>query len=510
MSSRLLSYRHLLAALVFGLALRVFFIVRFPFVAGDSQFYEELARNWLQHGVYGLFVHGQLTPVDMRMPGYPAFLAAVYRLLGQSSKAVMAAQAFVDLATCVLVALLAARLAPASKRTIVATVALWMAALCPFTANYTAVVLTEVLATFLTTLALLLFVWILGDSSLDAPPHLLDNRDPWLRAARWLLGGFVIGLATLVRPETPLLLVAVLCVLGVRWRRPANWPQLALAGSWMVVGLLVPLTPWAVRNARTLGRAEFLSPRYAEAQGAFIPRGFYAWTGTWMVRFGDAYLAPWKLGKVPIYIETLPRSAFDSEAEYVRVDALLSRYNRNLQMTPLLDRDFALLAQERTRRRPLRTYLFIPLTRAWFMWITPRIELLPYSGKLWPPRERWRGNPTDFGVTLAFGILGLLFAGLALAGAWRHRTHPGLVLIVTYIAIRTALLTQLQTVEPRYLIVCFPLLVTLGALAWVAPQAEPENSLEADAESHGLNVPEPAGPTFSIAGRRCTSPLHAK
>jgi len=388
----------------------------------------------------------------------------------------------------------------------VVAVALWMAALCPFTANYTAVILTEVLATFLTTLALLVFVWILGDSSLDTPPHLLDKRDALLRAARWLLGGFVIGAATLVRPETPLLLVAVLCVLGVRWWRRTNWPKLVLAGSWMAVGLLVPLTPWAVRNARTLGRAEFLSPRYAEAQGGFIPRGVFAWTGTWMVRFGDAYLLPWKLGKAPIRIETLPRTAFDSEAEYARVGALLSAYNSDLQMTPLLDRDFALLAQERTRRQPLRTYLFIPLTRAWFMWITPRIELLPYSGKLWPPSSKWHGNPNDFDVTLAFGILGLVFAGLALAGAWRHRTHPGLALMVTYIAIRTTLLTQLQTVEPRYLIVCFPLITTLGALAWAAPQPEPDGSFEI-AANVALRASRRDAESRLLAGTGARSPV---
>jgi hypothetical protein len=36
--------------------------------------------------------------------------------------------------------------------------ALWLAVLCPFTANYTAVALTEVLAMFLTTLAILIFL----------------------------------------------------------------------------------------------------------------------------------------------------------------------------------------------------------------------------------------------------------------------------------------------------------------------------------------------------------------
>src|SRR6202047_3622018 len=96
---RHLSYRHLVFALSLGFALRFFFIIHFPFYAGDTKFYDELARNWLDHGVYGLFVHGQLTPVDMRMPGYPAFLAGVYAVFGRSGRAVMLVQALVDLIT---------------------------------------------------------------------------------------------------------------------------------------------------------------------------------------------------------------------------------------------------------------------------------------------------------------------------------------------------------------------------------------------------------------------------
>ncbi|MBZ5503781.1 MAG: hypothetical protein LAN59_16355, partial [Acidobacteriia bacterium] len=144
------SYKHLAAALLVGLALRLFFIVHFPFDAGDTHFYEELARNWLNHGVYGLFVQGHVLPVDMRMPGYPALLTVIYAAFGPAGKAVLIVQAIIDLMTCVLAALIAARLSPASRRTIVANAALWIAALCPFTANYSAVVLTEVLATFLT------------------------------------------------------------------------------------------------------------------------------------------------------------------------------------------------------------------------------------------------------------------------------------------------------------------------------------------------------------------------
>jgi hypothetical protein len=106
----------------------------------------------------------------------------------------------------------------------------------------------------------------------------------------------------------------------------------------------------------------------------------------------------------------------------------------------------------------------------WTMCLTPRVALLPYSGKLWPPAEKWRGNRSDFGVTLGFGILNFVYFGMALVGAWRFRRRPAVAFLITFVVIRTLFLTQLQTVEPRYVIVCFPAIVALGALAWSLAQ----------------------------------------
>ena len=232
MSARPFSFTQLGLAMAAGLALRLFFIWHFPFYSGDTKFYEELARNWLDHGVYGLYVRGVLTAVDMRVPGYPAFLAAVYFVIGRSARVAMVAQALLDLATCVLAALIAARLAPVSRRAVAGTAALWMAALCPFTADYTAVVLTETLATFFTTAAVLVFVYSLSAPALDPPVNAASDLSAPQRAfsfAGWfLLLGFIAGLGTLVRPETPLVLAAAGVTLCVRWWRPANWPKLIL------------------------------------------------------------------------------------------------------------------------------------------------------------------------------------------------------------------------------------------------------------------------------------------
>jgi hypothetical protein len=189
-------------ALCVGLGLRLFLVITLPATnSGDSPFYIELAWNWLRHRVYGLALDGKLTPVDMRAPGYPAFLASVFAFAGNSQQAVMFVQIVVDLATCVVIALIASRLAKPESRTRAALAALWLAALCPFTANYTAVVLTETLVTFLTALAILVLLetGVLGPST----PGSAKNS-----AMPWLLAGILAGFGALVRPETPLLLAA--------------------------------------------------------------------------------------------------------------------------------------------------------------------------------------------------------------------------------------------------------------------------------------------------------------
>jgi hypothetical protein len=458
---------HLLLAASAGVALRLLFVLRFPFYgADDTKVYEGLAKNWAAHGVYGYEIAGRLTPVDIRLPGYPAFLAAVHAMFGPSALAVMLVQAAVDLAACWVIALLAAQLAPAEARPRVLLAGLWLAALCPFLANYTAVELAEVLAAFLTALALVALGLLVqspaGLFAVRVGPVFLDTA---------FLGGLLAGLGTLVRPETPLVLAAAGLVLAWRWRRPRDWRKLFSRAVLMGLGLLVPLLPWAARNWRTLHQVQFLAPRYAELPGGFVPRGFYSWTKTWMWRYRDAYQVIWKVDGEPLQMDDLPSAAFDSPQERSRVAVLVAEYDETLTMTPQMDAGFARLARERTSRHPLRTWLWVPLKRAAAMWFTPRVELLPVSGKLWPVGEARKEGGHNFLVTGLFGLLNFLFVGLALAGLWRARWNSGILFLVVFILLRTAFLTGIETAEPRYVLECFPALLALGALAWVSRPA---------------------------------------
>lgn len=445
-----------LAALT-GLGLRLFFVLKFPATeSGDSPFYIQLAWNWLRNGVYGFDVNGRLTPVDMRVPGYPAFLAAIFTFAGQSPRAVMLAQAVLDVACCFVIALIAARLAPPAMRRRVTLAALWLAALCPLTANYSAAILTEVLVTFLTGLAIL----VLLGSEVVSP--VLESSA--IVANPLILGGILVGFATLVRPESPLLVIAAGLVVVGRWWRPRDWTKLVRVGVLLAVGLLIPLLPWAARNWTSLHEVQFLAPRYSELPGEYTPLGFISWTDTWLWRVRDVYLVSWKANAEEIPLENLPASAFDSPEERERIAGVLEQYNDSVTLTPELDQTFREVARERARRHPLRTYAWVPFLRAVTLWFSPRIELLPYSGKIFPLCEEWQDDRRDLLATLKLFFIGVLYVALAAIGAWRARGRPGWALLVILMLVRTAFVIYfVDTPEPRYVLECFPAVIALAA-----------------------------------------------
>ena len=468
-----------LVALTAGLCLRLFFALKFPASSGDTVLYEQIAANWLKHHIYGMDVGGVVTPVDLRMPGYPAFLAIVYALTGRTGADarlwVMLAQIGVDLLSCLVFARLAQLLAYShddsapNKR--VFSVALWLAALCPFTANYTAVPLTEVFATFLTALACCALVGALRQ--VDKPSFLVRGSHlPLSRSAEYgaLMAGLIVGVGALFRPETPLLLLAAAIVFGESFFVHGNYRRWFWVCLAMALGCLTILSPWAIRNKVTLGEPQLLAPKNSNLPGELVPYGFMAWENTWLYRVRDCYLVPWRLNEESIFVEDIPARAFDTPEEKERVAMILEQYNTDLTLTSEEDAAFAQLARERTARHPLRTYLWLPAARALTIWFTPRIELLPVSGNVFPLAQMRVDDPVDQELTSLFFALNLFYVGLGVWGAtrlWRLNpaARPAVAFLALFIVLRTAFLTTLETPEPRYVLVCFPALIALGAQA---------------------------------------------
>jgi hypothetical protein len=484
---------NLLFALLAGACLRLLFVLKFPAASGDAIIYEQLATNWLRHGMLAMDINGQPTPVDLRMPGYPAFLAAIYALTGKvggdARRALMLAQVAVDLIGCVIIGSLAAIVAGGCgaawqrNRVRVFVAALWLAALCPFTGNYTAVPLTEVWATLFTALAVcavaLLAVEVGTERALEGDGF--RWLPPWLRG-EWQLAamaGLIVGVATLFRPEAPLLLITTALALCVWLARRGQWTRLFVLLVVLGASCAVPLVPWTIRNAVTLREFQPLAPKDTMLPGEVDPKGFMAWESTWLYRMRDCYLVAWKLNDEPIQIVDIPAYAFDTPEEKARVAALLDIYNDESTWNAQEDAAIGQIARERTARHPLRRYLWVPLRRVFTIWFTPRIELIPVGGHVFPLRQMYYEDRVDQRTTVVYFFLNIFYVALALLGGWKlwrgcPAAQPAIVAMALYVVVRTAFLTTLETPEPRYVLVCFPILFALGAQAFVSRAAQRE------------------------------------
>jgi len=443
--------RFFLLATLAGVALRLLFIFRFPGVTSDSFVYGDIAKNWLQHGIYGLSGINDISPTYIRLPGYPAFLAAIFAIFGMEHyRAVLVVQMFVDIATCFLIADLARRLI--SLRA--ARVAFLLAALCPFLANYAANALTETLEVFFTVLAL------------DLAIAGLDPLGDW-QMKPWVGCGLAIGAAILLRPDGGLLLVALeayLAVLLVRsglhkTRTGLSAPHFLRAGLILAVVALVTLVPWTVRNLRAFHEFQPLAPRYANEENAFVPLGFNRWVRTWIADYASVEEVYWAVPGNKVDAEKLPSRAFDSPEQREQTLQLLDDYNDTLHVTPDLDARFAELANDRVRHSPLRYYVGLPLLRIADMWLRPRTETLPSDTRWW----EFDDDPEWLALAIGLGIVNLLYVGAAFAGLVRGQFAPHLGLLLAFVILRSAFLGTLENPEPRYTLECYPLVIILAA-----------------------------------------------
>jgi len=433
-----------------ALALRLLFLFRFPAITADSLIYGDIARNWLQHGIYAVTDAGKIVPTFIRLPGYPAFLALVFSVFGMDHyRTAMLLQIFVDLGTCFLIADMARRLL--SPRA--AKAAFLLAGLCPFFANYAAAALTETWEIFFTALAL--------DLALAALQTTQQLRV-------WMYCGLAIGAAILLRPDGGLLLAAIELYLAALALRGLSFSGSSPGFSgFMRAGLIValvslaPLIPWTLRNFYTLHRFQPLAPRYANEEHEFVPMGFNRWVKTWMADYVSVEEIYWAVPGEPIDVEKLPGRAFDSPAQQAQTAQLLSDYNQVLHITPELDKRFEALAEERIRDHPLRYYLWLPLVRITDMWLRPRTSILPSDTRWW----EYNDDPRWSALAVALGVIGLFYLAAALAGLLRGRFAPHLGLLLTFVVLRSVFLGTLENPEPRYTLELYPAAICLAALA---------------------------------------------
>jgi hypothetical protein len=449
-----------------GVLLRVI-LIAFPRPGDDDTgIYLELGNNLLHHGVYGM-AHGQaVTPSLFRLPGYPLILAVTEQLFSGIWQhgwlnAVFIFQAAADLAGGLLLAAFVGRfLSPRA-----AEVALALAMLCPFTAAYAGIGMTECLSVFAVSLSIYAAGRAIGAAQADGRGFELMSR---ATARAIVLAGCAASLAMLLRPDGALLFAALAAGLfaytsaagcGSRLRSATASTALFCAVA------LLPLVPWTVRNWTVFHVFEPLAPRHVNDPGERVNLGFYRWMRTWSVEYSTTDSIFWSVGSENIELEDLPARAFDSPQQTEETRLLLDEYNRWNGISPELDQRFAALAAERIRTHPLRYYLALPILRVADMALRPRTEAFYLDISWW----LWSEHPGQTIVSVALGLVNLGYMGLA-AWAFLRGRVPLAWMLGGYLLLRCLLLGTMENPEPRYTLEFFPILIVAAAGA-IAPRS---------------------------------------
>jgi 4-amino-4-deoxy-L-arabinose transferase-like glycosyltransferase len=431
-----------------GLALRLIFLFRFPAVVTDSFLYGDIAKNWLQHGIYGLSGPDEISPTLSRLPGYPAFLAFIFAIFGMEHyRAVLMTQILVDLGTCAICADIARRLF--GERA--ATTAFLLAALCPFLANYSAAALTETLEICFTAAA-------------------LDCTLAGLQTAElkfWALAGLACGAAILLRPDGAMLVSVIILYLvwGFLFRNPSMSRRKVLQAALLVCAIsAAPLVPWTLRNWRTFHVFQPLAPRYATDPDEYVPMGFNHWVKTWMADYASVEEIYWQVPGSAMDVQQLPSRAFDNAQQRQKTERLFAEYNNLLHITPEIDGGFESLAAERMHAHPLRYYVELPTLRMLDMWLRPRTENLPSDVRWWEFNDDFKWSALAVGL----GVVNLAYLLCALMG-WMRAQHVQYIgLLSLFVILRSLFLGTLENPESRYTLEMYPVVIVLASAGLIS------------------------------------------
>lgn len=455
---------------MFGI--RLFFVYKYPSAIGDASVYLTVARNIFLNGCVSLSIPESAECLPHwggnQLPGYPAFIAASWALLGESNTVVRWMQALVSGASLLYLAWTAALWSKSQKFGLIVGLVL---ALSPTTAGWSRHLFTESLAIAAT-------AWVFAEII----------RSFAEKRLRVLPIGLGLAVAVFVRIDLLSLCIPV-AIAGFMIETPT---RAIYAGA--VIAVLVA-SPIAIWTARSLALGLPAVPDLTiDPKGEKFPQGFKAWGNTWVV---DEYqLGIWMYpAMVRQYSKiTIPDNVIDNQREEERTNLLLARLLEfeGQSMPPDIDAEFAAIASERAKREPIRQWFLLPLKRMAAMWFNPasstglpiakeivgsnsindpntRIELLSGAGlgrllrmlSKYPELIIYKGMSLAERVSFALFSLFALFAVTRRSGKGSQILGLALIFSVT----RLLMFAFFGVPTTRYVVEGMPLLATATILA---------------------------------------------
>jgi len=409
-----------------GLGLRVGYAVEQPAAQPpDAGAYARIAKSLYRDGSFDARPPGvsrEVQPSSSYAPGLPLFVAGLYELSGGVHLTfVLVVLALFGAGTIPLTFLLGRRMAgPVAGLIGAAAFAIYPALL-----QYQGLLLTEPLAAFLLSAALVAFLYA------------VDRPSPW----RWLGGGALLGALALVRPEY--LAVAVLLPLAwlVRERFRGRLRRSAALAGVSVLGTALVLAPWTIRNAIVLDRAVPVSTGGGKA--LFI--------GTYLDADGDGpRLRELLLSERPALRERLSRGGPVDDPDRFVLERALSRVAA--ERYPGLETDAAL---GRMGRKNLENDIAQEPVAFAGMLVDKAYESWTDSARAVMEREPWR--------VLQLGTILLALLGLMVLALRRRFEAAILGLVLAYMTAVGALLIA----SPRRELVVLPVLAALAGTGTV-------------------------------------------
>lgn len=436
-AKQLLERRKIVFALaLIAIALRFWLVLPNVAILGDGILrYDPIARNLVAGNGFTVDTSEPFRPDTFEVPLYPAFIALIYALSGNSLITVAIVQIVLELLTIILIVKIATLLnLPERVKPVAATIGL----MSPFLVVFSTNVMTEVVTTFSITAACYLLLRALTGSATSG-------------LSRWWLAGLAAGACMLLRIDTVLCvgMMGLAAVIILRSKQ-APWSRILYCVGAFTISVVVVLTPWTVRNYLVVGK---LKVPGAQQIINNTDNNYYRWLGTW---FDDPKLVHHYLYWPQMWGITesrpFPVDKVPDEDERRRAEAAMKIARRQRSFDGEPGREFLSLTNEAKRSRPLRTRLIVPAKRVAMAWI--RL----------PNYLHW-ANVSNRGKIIGYVCWMFLLVAMVLGAISGLLSRYAITMLIALVISRSMLpfIGALGT-EPRYMIEAYSAILLLAAL----------------------------------------------